>query len=457
MFWRLIRESLWRPQYRRRALWAVVSVALGTAVAAAMLSVSLDVGDKIGRELQSLGANIVITPAADSLPVEIGGVDYRPVSEGSYIAESSLPLLKQIFWGNNILAFAPFLYVPARVAGPHPDVSRREQDTVLVGTWFDRAGVIPGDAEFRAGIRSLNPTWKLEGDWVEDAASLPGEAQAVLGRSLAETLGVRAGDSLTVIVNSSASGAPAETAKTAATAATAAARHPFRVVGILTTGGAEEQQIFAPLAWAQSLAGLPGQVRKVEVSALIKPEDESARRDPETMTPQEYDRWYCSPYISSIQHQITQALPGTVSRPIRPVSETQGSVLGKLTFLMGLLAVLALLAAALGIASLASLTVLERQREIGLMKALGARDSLVASLYLAEAAAQGIAGGFFGFVAGQFLAQAVGHAAFGSAVAMNWLLLPVTLLVAMGVSFAGTWIPLRQAMQCQPVTVLRGE
>src|SRR3990167_4299673 len=88
MFWKSIRSSLWRPQSRRRALWGLVAVALGTAVAAAMLNVSLDVGDKVGRELRSLGANIAISPAADSLPVEIGGIDYRPVSEGAYIPES---------------------------------------------------------------------------------------------------------------------------------------------------------------------------------------------------------------------------------------------------------------------------------------------------------------------------------------------------------------------------------
>src|SRR3990167_4799698 len=103
MFWKSIRSSLWRPQSRRRALWGLVAVALGTAVAAAMLNVSLDVGDKVGRELRSLGANVVVTPAAYSLPVEIGGIDYRPVSEGAYLSEASLGSLKEIFWRNNII------------------------------------------------------------------------------------------------------------------------------------------------------------------------------------------------------------------------------------------------------------------------------------------------------------------------------------------------------------------
>ena len=61
MFWKVVQESFLRPGRRRRALWAMLAVALGTAVAAAMLHVSLDIGDKMGRELRTLGANIVVT------------------------------------------------------------------------------------------------------------------------------------------------------------------------------------------------------------------------------------------------------------------------------------------------------------------------------------------------------------------------------------------------------------
>jgi putative ABC transport system permease protein len=229
------------------------------------------------------------------------------------------------------------------------------------------------------------------------------------------------------------------------------------VVGLVSTGGAEDRQAFASLALVQPLAGLPDQVRTVQVSALTKPEDEFSRRDPKTMTREEYDLWYCSPYISSITHQITEALPGTAARAVRPVAETQGNVLGKMTFLMGLLAVLALIAAALSISSLASLAVAERRQEIALMKAVGAQEWLVSGLFLAEAAAHGILGGTLGFLAGQGLARVLGRVVFGSDVAVNWLLLPIMLLVALAVTFAGTWLPLRRVARFQPAAVLRGE
>ena len=77
MFLRLLRDSFLRR--RRRKLLAVTALALGTAVTMASLSVALDIGDKVARELRSFGANILVRPQADTLPLEIGGVDLRPL------------------------------------------------------------------------------------------------------------------------------------------------------------------------------------------------------------------------------------------------------------------------------------------------------------------------------------------------------------------------------------------
>ena len=62
------------------------------------------------------GANLLVTPASDTLPLEIGGVDYRPVDAGAYLPEGDLGKLKTIFWRNNIVGFAPFLDVPVEIA-----------------------------------------------------------------------------------------------------------------------------------------------------------------------------------------------------------------------------------------------------------------------------------------------------------------------------------------------------
>src|SRR5690242_8975492 len=109
MFARLITDSFTRRP--RRKLLTLAALALGMAVVTAALSVALDVGDRLAAEFIALGANLIVTPQADSLPLEIGGVDYRPANSGTYLPESDLLKIKSVFWHNNIIAFAPELEV----------------------------------------------------------------------------------------------------------------------------------------------------------------------------------------------------------------------------------------------------------------------------------------------------------------------------------------------------------
>src|ERR1700733_4522699 len=124
MFLRIITESFTRTP--RRKFLTGAALALGMAVATATLTVALNVGDRLAAEFRSLGANLLVTPKADTLPLEVGGVDYRPVNAGAYLPVDDLPNLKEIFWRNNIKGFTPFLDVPvatsvvagASVGGP---------------------------------------------------------------------------------------------------------------------------------------------------------------------------------------------------------------------------------------------------------------------------------------------------------------------------------------------------
>src|SRR5262252_4495851 len=131
MFIRLVYESF-RRQKRRKVL-AGAAIALGVTVATAMIAVATDIGDKINRELRTIGANLVVTPQEDSLDLEIGGVDLKPPTDGAFLSEADLPKIKGIFWHNNITAFAPVL--PANVQ-VEPD--SKTQDVTLVGTYFHK-------------------------------------------------------------------------------------------------------------------------------------------------------------------------------------------------------------------------------------------------------------------------------------------------------------------------------
>ena len=429
MFVRLITDSFKRQP--RRKLLTTAALALGTAVATATLTVALDVGDRLAREFRSLGANLLVTPEADTLPLEIGGVDYRPVDSGVFLSEAQLGKLKTIFWRNNVIGFAPFLDVPVAAASPNSPAPVR---TTLIGTWYRHGVSVPnGGGVFVTGVASTSPGWPIEGNWFSDNS----DNEAVVGANLARRAGLRAGQTLDI--------------------RTGQASSQLSITGIISTGGQEDDAILAPLEVAQQLAGKPGQYRRLLVSALTKPEDAFSERDPKSMNPAEFDRWYCSPYISSISRQIQEQLPGVNVRPIRQVAEGEGQILSRVQSLMWLVTFAALLAAALAVASTAGTTVLERTAEVALMKALGARCRLVGAFFLGEQWFMAIVGGLAGYVAGMGLAHVLGQQIFGVSPSTRLILLPVIVGLAAAVATAGSLLPLRKVMKLDPAPALRGE
>ena len=430
MIFRIVLESLARR--RRRKLLSVFAVALGIAVTAAVATLALDVGDKVSRELRSFGANLSVTPAADGLPVAVGGIDYRPAGAGAFLPESALVSLKRIFWRNNIVAFAPFLYVPATLEG---------QPVVVIGSWFEKAMPVDKSEVFVTGLEKLHPTWKITGQWPADDDA----RGALVGRRLAERLNLHPGQALTLAAAAEGNAQPRA----------ALHRRNSIVRGILETGGPEDNQVLAPLASVQRWAGLEGKVRRIEISALTKPEDAFARSDVSRLTGEEFDRWYCTPYVSSIAYQIQQAIPEAQAKPVYHVAETEGRIMNRVGVLMALLVVAALVAAGLAVASMMLATVLERRAEIGLFKALGATDARVAAVFLLEACAIGVLGGVAGYFFGSLLAWRLALAVFGSAVGVHWVILPVCLAVALLVTLAGSALPLGRALKISPSLALR--
>jgi putative ABC transport system permease protein len=102
-------------------------------------------------------------------------------------------------------------------------------------------------------------------------------------------------------------------------------------------------------------------------------------------------------------------------------------------------------------------SIFERRAEVGLMKALGAGKLAVASIFFAEAALLALIGGFVGFAAGGLLAHQIGRSIFDSQIAISPVLLPVTLAIAVIVTFAGSAAAIRKAVRLDPVFALRGE
>jgi putative ABC transport system permease protein len=420
MFARLVYESFRRQ--KRRKLLAGAAITLGVTVATAMIAVATDIGDKINRELRTIGANLLITPQEDTLDVEVGGINLKPPSDGAFLNEADLPKIKGTFWHNNITGFAPMLPVNVTLQREgHTD------DLTLLGTYFAKQ-VSFGKEEFTTGVRSTHPWWKISGAWPDD-----GSRDVLLGERLATRLSAKAGDEVTV------------------------SGRQVRVSGILSTGGSEDEQIVAPIALAQEILGRPGAVRRVYVSALTKPEDAFARRDPKSMSGPVYDRWYCSPYAQSIAFQLQEAIPHSHADQIRQVAQNEGAVLTRIEGLIFLITLAALFASALAVSAAMATAIFERRAEVGLMKALGAGRLAVASIFFAEATLLALIGGCVGFAAGGLLARQIGRSIFNSQITITPVLLPVILAIAVIVTFAGSAAAIRKAVRLDPVFALRGE
>jgi putative ABC transport system permease protein len=440
MFPRIVYESF-RHQSRRKLL-AGIAITLGVAVATAMIAVATDIGDKINRELRSYGANLVITPQEDTLDVEVGGVNLKPPSDGTFLNETDLPKIHGTFWHNNIVGFSPTLPVTVKVGS-----SNNSEDVTLLGTYFNKT-LHFGKDDFRTGVKITHPWWKVTGSCGNGRPARPGQVEEsrqscgwpnddsqeiLIGQRLAAKLNKHPGDTLEI------------------------AGRQVAISGILSTGGAEDDQIVAPLALAQQIAGKPGAVRRVYVSALTKPPDALATRDPKTMTPEVYDRWYCSPYVESIAYQLQEVIPHSHAEQIRQVAQNEGTVLSRIKGLMFLVTFGALFASALAVAAAMATSIFERRVEVGLMKALGAGNFAVSAIFFAEALLLAMIGGVAGFTVGALLAHQIGRSIFNSQISIQPVLFPIILAIAVLLTFAGSAAAIRRAVKFDPVFALRGE
>ncbi len=411
----------------RQLLFVALTVALGISLATAMLNVMFDVGDKVNQELKAFGANITVTSKNSSILKDIYGLD-ESSGPKEYLNEDDLGKLKTIFWTNNIVAFSPHL------TGELSTVDGKK--FTVTGTWFDHKLKLPTDEIFVTGEQYMKSWWQLDGAWPKD-----GDDKAVLvGKDLAKELNVKEGDTISYTLKDGS-------------------KDTFHVAGILSSGGDEDRQIVAPLSAVQKAMGLAGKIDSITVSAVTTPENDLARKaaaNPKSLSVKEYEIWYCTAYVSSIAYQIEEVVGNSVARPVRQIAESEGRILDKTQLLMLLITILSLLSATMGVSNLVSANIMERSKELGLLKALGATDISVVVLVLTEIFMAGLVGGVVGYGVGLGFAQVIGHAVFGSSIAINWVVIPLLMILLVFMLLLGSLPAIRSLLSLRPAIVLHG-
>ena len=406
-----------------KMLMIAFTVILGVSLSTAMMNVMLGVGDKVNRELKVYGANITVRHKDAALMNDLYGLSGQGVND-KFLHEEDVLKLKSIFWGFNILDFAPML-------DGHASLNDGE-DVQLVGTWPEKNTTLPTGEELHTGFNALRTWWEISGEWLGE-----NDDEAVMvGHMLASDKGIKAGDTITL--NGKA----------------------FKVKGIFNDGGNDDSKILMTLPAVQDIMNLQGKVSAIEVSALTTPDNDLARKaaqNPSSLSPDEYETWYCTAYVSAICHQIQEVIRDGVAKPVRQVAESEGTILNKTTLLMILITILSSIGSALAISNLITASVIERSQELGLLKALGAYNWQIVLLVLVEVMMTGLLGGVFGYFLGIGFAQIIGQTVFGSYIEIARMVILIVAVILFFVTLFGSIPAIRYLMALKPTEVLHGK
>ena len=429
MLFRMIRGVLFHQ--KGKMLLIALTIALGASLATGMLNVVLGVEEKVNKELKNYGANIVVKPKDSSLLSDIYDVGEGAELNTAYLREDELGKLKTIFWAFNIVDFTPFLDTRVQV----PD----NVTVSLTGTWFNHHLDLPTGESLDAGIVGMRSWWDVtEGRWLDEKDENASE-EIMAGTVLAEQNGWHAGDVIRLKGNNG--------------------EKDVTLVGIYDAGGDEDEQLYATLDLVQALTDRENKVASIEVSALTTPDNELARRaarNPAALSSRDYETWYCTAYVSAICYQIQEVITGSVATAVRKVAESEGTILDKTKLLMILITALSLIGSALGISNLVTASVMERSQEIGLLKAIGARDRSITGVVMTEILITALLGFVVGYLMGFGFAQLIGQSVFGSSIDMDPKVAPIVAGLIALVTIAGSLPAIRMVLRLRPAEVLHG-
>lgn len=394
MYLKMILSSLIRR--KSRMFVALLAVVIGATIMSGLITIYFDIPRQLGKEFRSYGANFVCLP-----------------NEGK-ITQQDYDKLKTLIKDKNVVGIAPYRYETTKI---------NQKPYILAGTDMD-------------GAKKNSPFWYIEGQWVKNGD----EDNVMVGKEIAKTLGLSIGDKIKVEgVKHGKSAVASSVSDSAQKSKEKNTGDDFyeaslTVKGIVTTGGKEESFIFLNLEKLNKIVEDDTKIDSIECSI------ESNHVE-----------------LEKLAKDINKQIPNMIGSTVKRVTQSQDTVLSKLTALILLVNVVILILTIISVSTTMIAMIAERKKEIGLKKALGAHDKEIIMDFIGESVLLGLVGGFIGVILGFEFAQRVSLSVFGRTITFQYLLIPVIMLVSVLVTTIGSMIPVRKAIEIDPAIVLKGE
>ncbi len=346
---------------KAKAMFLVTGIGIGIGTVVAILSLSGSIRQEIGSQLDRFGANIVVLPNSHSLSLDYGGISVSGVSfDAHQLTNEDAAKILNIPYRKRLSVVAPKLLTAADVEG---------RQALLAGVQFQN--------ELR-----LKRWWRIHGQAPKTAA------EVLMGYETARLLHIIEPSAAASIRPAATGGSHHEnsgpTVFTLRTDRVRISGQEHRIAGVIEpTGGPEDRMVFADLEHVQELAGKPDQISLIEVSALCKD---------------------CP--VEDIVAQIGRELPHARASAIQQSVRARTETVDRLTRFSTAISAVVLAIGGLMIFTTMMGSVVERTKEIGVLRALGFRRTHVIQELLTEVAAISAVGGILGWAAGMLAAWA---------------------------------------------------
>jgi len=407
-------RDLWEETYsavtvnKVRTSLTMLGIVIGIASVIAMVAIGQGSQSSIQSKIQSLGSNLLmVTPGAQR--------SFGSMVRGQGGTAKTLTV-------DDVTAIASDV---DNIAAMAREVSGRYQ-VVYKGN-NTNASVIGTESSY-ATVRNVTMD---QGDFITDADVTNSSRNAVIGQTV-----------LTSLFATTENASP--TADMAIGNTIRINSNNFKVVGVATSSSNANNDIFVPLSTAQHiLFGSDKYYSEVDVEASSQ----------SMMTQVQED-------ITSLlltRHKISDSSSAdfTVTNQSEIVSAAS-SVTSTFTTLLAAIASISLLVGGIGIMNMMLTTVTERTREIGLRKALGAKERDITLQFLAESVLMTFVGGIIGVVLGWLIAIAISYfESITTSISIPYVLMAFCVSAAIGIIFG--YYPARRAAKLNPIEALRYE